>query len=90
MGQVFLQAGYLHVGHLSFDVGCMVGCQISGETRRAPAFLNTTGARGYENQGEHAPLVWMQTGSCPYFRVVGLCRIYQQLQPGSAAGLVDQ
>ena len=24
-------------------------------------------------------------GSCPYFSVVGLCRIYQQLQPGSAA-----
>ena len=24
-------------------------------------------------------------GVMPYFRVVGLCRIYQQLQPGSAA-----
>ena len=71
VGQVFLQAGYLHVGRLSFMVGCQVGCQISGETRRAPAFLDTTGALGYEKQVGHDPLVWMQTGSCTYFRVVG-------------------
>ena len=72
------------VGSVVRFFGKLGGHRLSS-TQPAPG-----GMRIYENQGGHDPLVWMQTGSCPYFGVVGLCRIYQQLQPGSAVGLVDQ